>query len=317
MDRKKIFITGASGCVGHYVLDQYKDRNDVELHLLLRDPRKLDDYLAGFNHVVIHQGSMDEIEKLKEVIADMNAIIHIATVWGGGEAATVINREKTHELFHYTTDKCDRIVYFSTASILGAGNKVIKEAEDLGTGYVISKYRGYQMIQKAPFKDKITVLFPTLVFGGDATHPYSHLSSGLKLGLKHMRYLRFLSIKAGAHFLHAADIAAVTTYVLDHDKGYAEYALGVPKLDGDDFFDQFCNYFKIKRWFKIPLTSKFILRVCRWLNVEMTDWDRHCIKNSYMVFDVVDPSTFGLSVRFPTLHSVIDDVEKAKKKETK
>ena len=49
----------------------------------------------------------------------------------------------------------------------------------------------------------------------------------------------------------------------------------------------------------------------------MTDWDRHCIKNPYMVFDVVDPSTFGLSVKFPTLHSVIDDVEKSKKKEEK
>ena len=124
---KKIFITGASGCVGHYVLDQYKERHDVELHLLLRDPKKLDAYLIDFSNVVIHQGCMDEIEQLKNVISEMNAIIHIATVWGGGEAATVINRDKTHELFEFTTEKCERIVYFSTASILGPGNRVIKE----------------------------------------------------------------------------------------------------------------------------------------------------------------------------------------------
>ena len=38
---QRIFITGASGCIGHYVLESLIDQSEHELFLLLRDPNKL------------------------------------------------------------------------------------------------------------------------------------------------------------------------------------------------------------------------------------------------------------------------------------
>jgi len=39
MKQESIFITGASGCVGHYVVDQLKKK--YQLFLLVRNPEKL------------------------------------------------------------------------------------------------------------------------------------------------------------------------------------------------------------------------------------------------------------------------------------
>ena len=38
---KKVFITGASGCVGHYLIEELLAKTDYELYLLVRDRRKL------------------------------------------------------------------------------------------------------------------------------------------------------------------------------------------------------------------------------------------------------------------------------------
>ena len=63
---------------------------------------------------------------------------------------------------------------FSTASIAGPGNKVIKEAQTHGTGYVRSKYNAYRL-QTLPIK-KVVTLFPTLVL--EMIHILTHISSG-------------------------------------------------------------------------------------------------------------------------------------------
>ena len=38
---EKVFITGGSGCVGHYVIDQLLENPKLELHLMVRDPERL------------------------------------------------------------------------------------------------------------------------------------------------------------------------------------------------------------------------------------------------------------------------------------
>lgn len=38
---KRIFITGASGCIGHYITEALIQQTDHELFLLVRNPQKL------------------------------------------------------------------------------------------------------------------------------------------------------------------------------------------------------------------------------------------------------------------------------------
>ena len=62
--------------------------------------------------------------------------------------------------------------------------QLLKEAEEIGTGYIKSKSIAYKLLSESPVKDRILTLFPTLVFGGDHYHPYSHISSGLIENIK-------------------------------------------------------------------------------------------------------------------------------------
>jgi nucleoside-diphosphate-sugar epimerase len=41
MATKKVFITGASGCIGHYLIEHLIQETDWELYLLIRNPEQL------------------------------------------------------------------------------------------------------------------------------------------------------------------------------------------------------------------------------------------------------------------------------------
>ncbi|HEY9703288.1 MAG TPA: NAD-dependent epimerase/dehydratase family protein, partial [Allocoleopsis sp.] len=40
-NQKRIFITGASGCIGHYICENLIQNTDYDLYLLVRNPQKL------------------------------------------------------------------------------------------------------------------------------------------------------------------------------------------------------------------------------------------------------------------------------------
>ena len=82
---EKIFITGASGCIGHYVIDQLLTEKDVELHLLMRNPKRCRFDYKQYPQIVIHEGSMEKIEALEPVICQMTKLIHIATDWSDSD----------------------------------------------------------------------------------------------------------------------------------------------------------------------------------------------------------------------------------------
>ncbi|NBV42030.1 NAD(P)-dependent oxidoreductase, partial [bacterium] len=232
---RKLFITGSSGCVGHYLLDILLTQPQTEIHLLLRPSSRLKFDISQYQNVVIHHGNMDAIEELASVIAEMDYIIHIFTDWSDSEYATLLNVTKTQALFAMANpDRIKRIIYFSTASILGPGNKPIWQAEKYGPGYVRSKYQGHNELPKNPNYHKVVTVFPTLVFGGDKTHPYSHMSSGILPNLNYLKWIRFFYLDARFHFLHSKDIASVVVHLLDIPNPAKEYVLGNPVMTGKD-----------------------------------------------------------------------------------
>ena len=188
---EKIFITGASGCVGHYVVEQLLENPKLELHLMVRDPDRLRFDYKSEPRIVVHEGNMEYIEILENVISEMDYLIHIATDWSNSDYAIKLNVEKTHQLFNFCSDKCKRIIYFSTASILGPDNQLNKDVEEFGTFYVKSKYYAYQKLSECRLYDRIYTLFPTLVFGGDKHHPFSHISSGLVPNKHYLSFLKY------------------------------------------------------------------------------------------------------------------------------
>jgi len=310
MKPEKVFITGASGCIGHYVVERLLNNAKYELILLVRDPKRLKFDPSKYANVRLVLGELETIGELKQVLSTVNHIIHIATAWGDSDLSTQVNLDKTREMLSCTTpEKLRKVIYFSTASILGKNNLAIEEAETYGTGYVRSKYRTYQFLKSSEWADKIITLFPTLVFGGDDTHPYSHISEGLLPNLHWGKWLRYIYMDASFHFLHAYDIAGVVAHVLTNEVKERDLVLGNPVMSGKKVIEEICKVFEIPMRFRIKISPLFIFGLTKLLRIKLAPWDRFCFQNPHFHYDTVTPSTWGLTTKFPTLESVLLDIK--------
>jgi len=181
MTPKRIFLTGASGCIGHYIAEALIQETEHELYLLVRNPDKL-----GFDYesrpgITILQADLRQIERFSALLKTMDVAILAATAWGGQQESFDINVVKTIRLMDLLDPSvCQQVIYFSTASVLDRNNKLLKEAGQLGTDYIRSKYNCLMQLSKLAIAPRITTLFPTLVLGGDANKPYSHISAGIR-----------------------------------------------------------------------------------------------------------------------------------------
>ena len=111
MSKKRVFITGSTGCIGHYVLDKFVEDPDFELHLLVRDPKKFLSPYVQKSNIHIHLGELESIEKHKEILSQCEYLIHIATAWGDSDLSSQLNKDKTHEMLSYLNpEKLERIV---------------------------------------------------------------------------------------------------------------------------------------------------------------------------------------------------------------
>jgi len=308
--KNKIFITGSTGCVGSYVLDQLLHRQECELHLFVRDPQRIQQEISNHPHVVVHVGNLDSIHLQKDILFEMTHIMHIATDWSDSDYARKLNLDKTHDMFSYTDPKkLQKIIYFSTASILGPGNKAIKAAGDYGQGYVKSKYFAYQHLAESPFKDVLVTVFPTLVLGGDDRHPFSHINGGLHPHLSYLKWLRFLYVDGAFHFLHSYDIAQVAIHLLFNKTDASEYVLGNPHITAKDAIETVCNVFDVPMRFRVKITARFVFALAKLLRIVIGPWERYCITHPYMIYDTVRPDTFGLTTKFPTFRSVVQNIK--------
>ena len=80
---KKIFLTGVSGCIGHYIAEILLENPDYELYFLVRNPEKLKFTYQGRSNVHILLGDMENIGVYAELLKTMNIAVLIATSWGG------------------------------------------------------------------------------------------------------------------------------------------------------------------------------------------------------------------------------------------
>lgn len=308
--KQHVFITGASGCVGHYLINECLKQPFLHIHVLVRYPEKLKFSDEEFERITVHVGDFKSIDVFAAVIADMDYIIHSVTEWWGADQTHLVNVEKTKEFFLMTDpNRLKQIIYFSTASLLGKGSKVVKEAKLYGSDYIKSKYDAYHMIQDLPLKDKITTVFPTMVFGGNATYPQSHITKGVYQAFGLLKYIRFIYVDGAFHFIHSADIAQCAVYFMLNPPDKRDYVLGNTKVTVKEAIEVLTHLFNLKPWFRIHVTYKAILFFAKLFRIKIGPWERYCIDNPFMVFDTVSPKSFGLQGQFETLTEVISDIK--------
>lgn len=308
---KKVFITGASGCVGHYLIELLLAKTDYELYLLVRDRKKLQIDLSDRPNVHIIEDSMQNIGNHQALLRTMEFVVSTAAGWGG-EEAFVVNRDKTIELFSYLDPEvCERAIYFSTASILDSHNQILPEAGQFGTAYIASKHACLETLENSAIRDRLITVFPTLVFGGAADKPYSHLSKGLKDILKYVPYARFLKTDGSFHFVHGSDIAQIVTHLLTANSvppSPARLVLGMQRLTAQDLIEQFCEHLNLKVRWQLEITPFILNTVIKLFRIEVAEWDRFCIAQRHFTYDVVSPESFGLVSKYPRLANLLAEV---------
>jgi nucleoside-diphosphate-sugar epimerase len=318
MNPKRIFMTGASGCIGHYIAEALIQETEHELFLLVRNPNKL-----GFDYdarpgITILQGDLRQIEYFGDLLKTMDAAILAATAWGGAQESFDVNVVKTIRLMEFLDPQlCEQVIYFSTASVLDRNNKPLKQAGQLGTEYIRSKYDCLGRLSKLAIAPKITTLFPTLVLGGDSNKPYSHLSSGIGDVVKWVDVIRWFKADGSFHFIHGRDIAQVVRYLIDHPPnpelahevdGIASnrLVLGNRAMTADQAVEEVCAYLGKKIYFRMPLSLGLANLFIVLFRIQMAAWDRFCLNYRHFTYqNPVNPETFGLPTYCPTFTDVL------------
>ncbi len=297
---KRIFVTGASGCIGHYLADLLIQKTDHELFFLVRDPAKLKFDYNSRPGITVIQGDLREIERVGRLLKTIDHAVLTATAWGGAEETYDTNVTKTIRLLNLLDPVlCQQVIYFSTASILDRHHQPLKQAGEIGTDYIKSKYQCHEQLGKLAIAPQIITLFPTLVFGGDAQKPYSHISAGIKDIVKLVPLIRFFRAEGSFHFLHAQDIAQVVAYLIEHplqvDEPH-ELVLGNPMLTVNQTIEEICAYLKQRIYFRILLSMQLADIFIKLFRVQMAEWDRLCLSDPHFTYQhPISPASFGLT----------------------
>jgi nucleoside-diphosphate-sugar epimerase len=301
---QKIFVTGVSGCVGHYVFDVISNDPDNLIYLLVRDPGKLRFDPNDFPNVTVIKDDLKNINKYADLLKEMDILIHMAADFGSDEP----NYNYALDLLKLLDPKrCKKVINFSTASILGPDNKPVPEAESIGTNYVRSKYRLYKKLPELEISSRVVTLFPTWVLGGDKTHPYSHASAGILDLKKWLWLIRYFKVDASFHFIHAKDIALLVKYLLENEVKQKDLVLGNAPITAAEFIKKTCAFFKIPVRFQLPLSpslAQFLAFVTR---RELHSWDLYCFKRRHFVFKTANARTFGLESDLETVNQILLD----------
>lgn len=312
MNCKKIFITGASGCIGHYIVETLIQQTKHELFLLVRYPQKLKIDCKARSGIHILESDIREIDSWADILKTINVAILTATAWGGTQEVFDVNVVKTIRLLKWLNPEvCENVIYFSTASILERHNKLLKEAGQFGTDYIRSKYDCMCQLSRMKGVPKITALFPTLVLGGNGEKPYSHLSSGLPDIVQHINLMRWFKADGSFHFIHAADIARVVRYLVDNPpkdskQNIDKLVLGNPPVTVNQAVKEVCQYLNKFIFFRFPISAWLLEFLIFLFQVKMAPWDRFCVDYRHFTYEnPINPATFGLPAYCPTVADVL------------
>lgn len=309
----RIFITGASGCIGHYITDLLIKNTNHELFLLVRNPSKLKFDYNYRSDIRIIEGDLKNILEHQDLLKTINIAILTATCWGGKTESYQINVEANLNLIKSLNPEiCQQIIYFSTASILDQNNQLLPQAGEIGTDYIRTKYQCFTQLKELELYPKIITVYPTLVFGGNETKPYSHLSGGLKDLPKWMNLIRWFQADGSFHFIHGFDIAQVINYLIENGNNLdpqfnRQLVLGNQPLTVNQVIQKICDYLGKKNYFRIPLSIWLANIFIKLFNIRMAEWDYFCLNYRHFVYQkYVNPQTFNLDSYAPNVEKLLE-----------
>ena len=320
MKNEIILITGASGCVGQYIVNWLIENSSSELFLWVRDPKKITSINLENPRVKVLVGDLRQSNKFKKEISEVNRVIHTATAWGDPKRAKEVNIEAVKNLLNLLNpSNIKQIIYFSTASVLDRNLNLLPEAFTYGTEYIQTKAQCLTELEAHKLSTKIIAVFPTLVFGGrldgKSKFPTSYLTEGLRDAFKWIWLARWIKVFSRFHFIHAADIAFICGYLAtshfepaqpSSESNIKKLVLGQPQTNIDIAIKTLLEWKGMRRVPQIPLWTWLIELLTILLPIQITNWDRFSLRKRHFIHEpVTTPETFGGKSYAKTLNQVL------------
>lgn len=305
MDEKRVFITGAGGCVGHYLMDELSPGKGFKFFLLTRDAQSFRFLYRNRPDVEIIQDNILNIDRHAGLLETMDYLVHLAASWGGKKVYDINVKHTLGMLSHLSPRVCRKVLYFSTASLLGEDNRLDPAAREWGTDYIKSKYLCLESLEGLDISGRITTIFPTVVLAPDPYFPLSHAAKELNKAWKHLKWARFLSMDGSFHFIHARDLARMVIYLLENPYPGSIIVPGNPAITVNECIERLCTVAHLKRGKSLDLTSLLSRVLPVILGKRMSPWDRYCLKKRHFRHRVTGPSDLGLSSPYRDLESCL------------
>jgi len=164
---KSIFLTGASGFVGHHLLSRLCFEPVAQIFCLTRRPLAVTPQLGHDNVRFLH-GSLSDVAVYRDFLAQCDCVIHLAALTGKAPPAEYFrsNVEGTRILLE--TCRSAGVKKFLFVSSIAAGF-----SEKQRYYYAQSKEQAEQLVRQSGLRH--TILRPTMIFG-----PASPVQAGLE-----------------------------------------------------------------------------------------------------------------------------------------
>lgn len=303
----KLLLIGATGCVGSYLLDALQDRPHTHLYLSVRDPLRLPTSYCNHPHITLLPGGLQDLVRQAELLAEMNVVIHAAADWGSSSVFAINLRATWQLLQSLNPASCRQVFYFSTASVLDAQHQLLPMAWRTGTDYIRSKALLAGLLpQLSPkLREGLTVLYPTVILGGDQQHPYSHVSASIPQWPQWLWWLRYLKAQGCFYFIHARDIAQIVVHGLEHPLGH-QVVLGNAPYTVNQALSELCACFNLPRP-DHPILLDPALPLLQWvLSHRMSNWDRYCLQQQrFTHYHVTNARSLDLGSDLWTLRDIV------------
>ncbi len=244
----RIFLTGATGFVGHHVAKALSAEG-ADLRLLVRPTSNLKN-LEGINlggKGETHVGDLSDPESLRPALADCNAVVHVAAdyrLWIPDPAAMYkANVNGTRELLRLAREaKVKRVVYTSSVATMHfrSDGIVINEdtpvsLKDMVGHYKRSKYMAEQEAVKAAEQGQsVLILNPTTPIGPNDWKPTP--TGRIFVDFLNRKFPAY--VDTGLNLVDVSEVARAHVLALTKGKPGRRYILGGENLTLKQILDK-------------------------------------------------------------------------------
>jgi len=215
----KIFLTGGTGFIGHFVAREFLNRG-YSLKILARNPNKIPS-LAKHKDVEMLNASLLDSEKIENGLKGCDACVHIALGWGETPLTMLANDTKaTVQLLELSAKAgCEKFIYTSSTAAFGkirdgANENMVCIPQDLygatkaaGEAYVL----GFSGMKRNIIRPGYT--FGHLAFPDGVTQPDRRFF-GIAKAVKENKPVH-LTKHDGTQFIHASQLSKLYVAVLE------------------------------------------------------------------------------------------------------